>query len=274
MALKDDLPTMFCTPLDVRNANEALRATTMSGLLHIEDGKIGAFILKATGIIKGSLAQWYVGDAAFETTPYCSPPQRPIPDENNSGHNSGSSYLLGSTVASTAVTELWTVEFTSEAAFTVTGSRSGNQGTGSTASTFTSTNLDISIPATYWTAGEHMPGDKHYIATYSNYEMVVAICTFLAAGMLNMAIYTEQAPNENNVGRQLYDRGMDLLNSLKSGDNAQLPGFSQGDLSDAQVFYEVDPFGRDTTGYKADEYQRYIGSSALLTTTGPWWWYA
>lgn len=267
------MPKMFCTPLDVRAKNRILREQDRNGRILMDNAMLAPFVMEATGIILGRLQSRYSGYGAFETTPYTAPPQKAVSNEDGTGENTGTGTLMIVSPASTAETELWEITFTSTTAFTVSGTRSGSQGTGTTGTTFTSTNSDISIESGFWVAGAEgfVDGDKFYVPVYNNYPMIVAIATLLAAGLANQALYTEVAPNQNNVGTGYYEQGMKLLDYLADPTgSASLPSLSDANLDDLQVFYEITDTGYDVTGYKTDEYSRTGGQ--LTQITYPFWW--
>jgi hypothetical protein len=175
--------------------------------------------------------------------------------------------------ASTAETELWKIEFTDDTAFTVSGTRSGAQGTGAVGTAFTSTSSDISIEIAFWVAGNEgfKTGDKFYVPVYNNYPMIVAVASLLSAGLANQSMYTEVAPNQNNIGTGYYEQGMRLLDYLADLSSvAALPSVSTANLEDLQVFYEITDTGYDVTGYRADEYVR-TGNRGTVSIY-PFWW--
>lgn len=263
---------VFSTPVDVRTlAMNSLPVWTHANTLYLSDRMITLFLLRAKGIINFELASVISSETTLETTPYVGPALIPLPDEENTGENTGTGVLWGLTAASTAYTEYWTVTFTSDTAFSVEGSYSGAQGTGSTSAAFTSTNSDVVIPADAW-SGTPASGDKFYIPVYKHHPTIVTIATMLATGLIFKGQSTGAAPDTNPAGAQLYDDAMKSLEMMKKAGGAILGVNTIINSSDLMISMEYDFTGRNVTNYATDENQRIISN-----TTGyslPWWyWY-
>ncbi len=263
---------VFSTPVDVRTlAMNSLPVWTHANTLYLSDRMITLFLLRAKGIINFELASVISSETTLETTPYVGPALIPLPDEENTGENTGTGVLWGLTAASTAYTEYWTVTFTSDTAFSVEGSYSGAQGTGSISAAFTSTNSDVVIPADAW-SGTPASGDKFYIPVYKHHPTIVTIATMLATGLIFKGQSTGAAPDTNPAGAQLYDDAMKSLEMMKKAGGAILGVNTIINSSDLMISMEYDFAGRNVTNYATDENQRIISN-----TTGyslPWWyWY-
>lgn len=261
--------TVFSTPVDVRYlAMGSLPANTHADTLYLNDRMITLFLLRARGIISYELASVISGETVFEVTPYVGPSLIPLPDEENLGENSGSGVLWGLTPATTAYTEYWTITFTSSTAFTVTGSYSGSQGTGTTSTAFTSTNSDIVIPSDAW-SGTPATGDKFYIPVYKHHPSIVTIATMLATGLIFKGQATGSAPDTNPAGSQLYNDAIKALKAMKEAGGAILGVNTLISSSDLMVSYEIAPWGADLSNYQTDENQRLISNTSSYDL--PWW---
>jgi len=245
------------------SANSIL-SETHSDYIHYDDPRTEMTILRAGGIIRMKLAVITTGTSIIETTPYAAPPLIPKADEEGSGENSGSGILAGIQPASTAYTELWTVTFSSASAFSVSGSFSGSQGTGSTASAFTSTNSDIVIPSDCW-SGTPATGDIFYVIVYKHLQEIVVIASMLAVGLIYKGLSTGAAVGDNPEGINFYKDALSLLDQLISGNKGGILGSTLvPDGRDLMVPYEISAQGYDITGYRTDEFDRYV--------SGTYWW--
>lgn len=261
---------VYSTPVDCRTlAMNSLPLNTHADTLYLNDRMLSLFLLRAKGIIDYELASVISGETVLEVTPYVGPSLIPLPDENNEGENSGSGVLWGLTAASTAYTEYWTFTFTSSTAFTAVGSYSGAQGTGSTSTAFTSTNLDITIPAGAWT-GTPATGDKFYIPVYKHHPSIVTIATMLATGLIFKGQSTGSAPDTNPAGAALYDDAMGMLKRIVANGGAILGVNTLINASDLMVSCEWDFAGRNVTNYATDENSRYPTESSYYGSL--YWW--
>jgi hypothetical protein len=268
--LKTVRQQLYSTPIDCRIlALNNLLKLTHANTLNISDLMIDLHALRAKGIIDLKLANVVSGVSTFNVTPYAGPPLIPLPDEENTGENVGTGSLYGVVVASTAVTELWTVTFTTGSAYTVTGSFSGAQGTGSTAATFTATNLDISIPADVWSTGTHASGDIFYIPVYKQHSSIVLLSTMLATGLIFKGLASGAATQGGDTGVKFYDDAIALLDQMAASGGGLIGVNTMLNSSDMQVSYEVSVYGYDVSGYRADEFERYQSSSDFYSA--PWW---
>lgn len=269
-----DLKTLkypvFSTPLDVRTlAMNSLPVWTHADTLYLSDRMITLFLLRAKGIINFELASVISSETTLETIPYVGPALIPLPDEENTGENVGTGVLWGLIAASTSYTEYWTVTFTSDTAFSVEGSYSGAQGTGSTSVAFTSTNGDITIPADAW-SGTPATGDKFYIPVYRHHPSIVTIATMLATGLIFRGQSTGAAPDTNPAGAQLFDDAMKSLKMMKEAGGAILGVNTIVNSSDLLVPFEITSFGADVTNYRPDELSRYLTNTTTYSSL-PWW---
>lgn len=266
-------PLIYTTPIDVRIMSQGVvQQFTHADTIDVDDARTEMAILRATGIIDLKLAPIITSGTSLCVTPYAGPPIRPQAayDETTTSENVGTSAgtdgrLYGIVPASTAYTEMWTVTFTSTTAFTVVGSYSGAQGTGSTSTLFTSTNSDITIPIDCWT-GTHATGDKFYIPVYKHHRSIVLLATMLATGLIfkgsGMAIRAA-----DNEGAKLYDDAIALLDAIV--DAGSLPDLAlvtgSNDSRDLASPYEIDVYGFDITRYKDEEFDMtYSGANYSL----------
>lgn len=261
---------VYSTPQDIRFlAMGSLPQLTHADSLYLSDRMITLFLLRAKGIIDYELASVISGETALEVTPYVGPSLIPLPDENNEGENSGSGVLWGLTAATTAYTEYWTFTFTSSTAFTVTGSYSGSQGTGSTSTAFTATNSSIVVPSDAW-SGTPAVGDKFYIPVYKHHPSIVTIATMLATGMIFKGQATGSAPDTNPAGAQLYEDGLLALKRIRDAGGAILGVSNLINSKDLLVPYEVTLTGVDLSNYRTDENSRYLTDTTSYNWL-PWW---
>lgn len=249
------LKAAFCTTLDVRNMSEYITTEVR------DNARISQYIYRADSIIREALRSLYSIDSGLEdTTPYNNIPQAPFPhpDQNINGNDSASGSLLDVTPSSSAVTELWTVSFDSATTFNVSGSISGSQGSGSTASDFTSTNTNLVIPTGNW-SGTFADGDIFYIATYKAQPLIVSISTFLAAGLMLKAV-NEGIDDISEKGVDFWNQGMKLLKRLQNPNaddgitlsTASSPTYSQ-DISPEGIAYHISSLGCDVSRYANNE---------------------
>jgi hypothetical protein len=271
MAKKTLRQECYSNPLDIRiMAMNSLRKETHAGTIFLTDLMIDLFSMRAKGIIDLKLGNVMSGVTTFEVTPYTGPPLIPLPDEENTGENTGTGVMYGLNPSSSAYTELWTITFTSATAFGVVGSFSGSQGTGATSSAFTSTDSDIVIPTEAW-SGTPASGDIFYVPVYKHHPSIVMLSTMLATGLIFKGQATGAAPDMNPEGAKLYDDAMKMLEDIASGDASLLGVNTLIDSSDILVPYEISYSGTDVSNYRVDEICRYISNT--YATQNPWWYY-
>jgi hypothetical protein len=164
---------------------------------------------------------------------------------NSSPH---SELLPTITPGASAVTEVFTLEFTSTTAFSVKGDRTGVLSSGTTGSTYTSSY--INIPNTAW-VGTFLPGDLFYVRTYISERLIESICSRLTAAKLLESVYTDQQPNQvgtvDSLRRDAKADINDLLDQSKVLGKEPLKVSS--DLEYEEVNYSVDELGNDVTTY-------------------------
>ena len=264
-----DLKTLkkqvYSTPMDVRLMSaEFFRDTNYSGTIDFDDPRVEHALLQAKGIIDLYLGSIITSESSLEITPFAGPPLRPKADMRNEGENQTQVYLYGIQPASTAYTELWTIDFSSATAYSVKGSFSGAQGSGTISTAFTSTNTDIVIPNDVW-YGTPASGDRLLVCVYKHHQSIVVISSMLAAAFLYKSIAGEN-PDSGNQGNDLYKKAIDALEMIQNGDSGLLGVDLQIDTSDIMVPYEVSVRGDDVSNYSNDEYDRYTS-----TQYNCWW---
>jgi len=267
-----DLKTLrrevYSTPLDARILMfDAIENLTHASTLLLNDLMIDTFALRARGIIDMKLGAIFSGTSVIETTPYTGPVLIPRPDHDNTGENTGTGVLYGAIPASDAYTELWTVYFTSDTAFTVTGSYSGSQGTGSISTDFTSTNSDLVIPSDAW-AGTPASGDYFYIPVYKHVPEIVALSTLLTAGLILKGVNANTSTEGAGIGTKFYNDAMSLLDEVASGTSSLMGINTLINSSDLMTSYEISHAGYDISNYQDDENPRYINNSSAVY---PFW---
>lgn len=260
-SFKSTYPELFATPLDVRLLSNHLRTTAAKlpdeerEMVLVSDIAIMKHILDATSIVRMFLQQRY-GGTLLASAPYFSPA---LPGaENQRPH--GAWNLGGVTVGANATTEQWTVRFTSTTAFSVTGSISGAQGSGTTGEDFTATDEDIVIDSTFWniTDAAPTPEDVIYFSTYKHDMTVVILAAKLACAHVLKAMFSEVSPNEMAPANALEKEAMDLLKLLvdeKSG--VTLSSVATSLRLNILYRYDVDLFGEDTTEYESETGDQY-----------------
>jgi len=252
-------------------AANTILAQTHSDKIWFDDPRVKLAILRATGIVDMKLGRKFSGVSTMEVTPYVSPALKPQADEEGEGENTSTCELLGVTAASSATTEMWTVTFSSTTAFSVTGSLSKSQGSGTIGTAFVSTNADISI-ATDAFSGTPVTSDKIYFMTYKHHKSIVCLASMLAVGLISKGQQMQGPVNENDPGIQMYNDAINLLDDIVE-DKAGLIGVNYlPDTKDIMQSYEIDVFGYDISNYGTDTYSRFAGDS---TNSNNWpFWFA
>ncbi len=251
--LATDLKTLrkqlYSTPLDTRIIIfDAIEAVTHADTLLLSDSMIDLFSLRARGIIDLKLGSTISGPTVFETTPYCGPVLIPRPNHQNENENTGTGILYGSLPATTAYTELFSVTFSSDTAFSVVGSFSGSQGSGTTATTFTSTNLDLVIPYDAW-SGTPANGDIFYIPIYKHIPEVVMLSAMLTAGLLIKGINVNTNVDSSGVGMQFYQDAINLLDAIAAGEAGLIGINTLINTKDLITSYQISLNGYDISNY-------------------------
>ena len=218
----------------------------------------------------------YPGESFLDTTPQALPPL--LPKENShSGvvENTGSGVLYGIVPSSDAQTELWTIEFSSATAFSVTGSRSGSQGSGTKGTAFTSTNTWISIPADVF-GGTPADGDKFMVAVWRQYPMVIYLTSLIAASIIHNGLFNFLAPNESQITDRFRQEANRLIKALNNGYDFKgqpfrLPSFSIDDMAEIPNPFHVNRLGVDDSNYSSTE-EPNIRSTEQYYEGYPFWW--
>lgn len=176
--------------------------------------------------------------------------------------NTGTGSLTEATASAAAITELWTLTFSSSTAFSASGALSGSQGTGSTSTAFASTNGNLSIAAANW-AGTPASGDIFFIRIFAVEPTLVDISACLAAISILRSVYGAEIPNSSDLAEQYeaYLWGAEkkpgilrlLLDPTASGTVLQ-KGLSARNLSPIQVDWEISDEGEDVTNYATKEW--------------------
>lgn len=238
---------LFCTTLDVRNMSEYINAAVR------DDARVAQFIYRADAFIRSSLRGLYTVDAGLlASSAWNGRPQPPFasPDHDIFG-NVGDAELMDITPSSSAVTELWTLAFTSSTAFTVSGSVSGSQANGSVNSDYD--NGLIAIASASW-SGSPSSGDKFYIPVYTADPSIVAISALLSAGLLLKATYMGDGGSKEGDDR--YNEGKEWLLRLQNPDRPdgmRLGNYGTINLAPEGLEYFIDDMGRDLTDYADNE---------------------
>ena len=160
--------------------------------------------------------------------------------------------VLGATVASTAFSQQYTVKFTSATAFTVTGNIEGGQGTGSTASEFTTSNSDVVIATDAW-VGTFEKDMTLVFGVYTYHPTVVQIASELAAGRTIRDVRGSNQVEEDALGRRLIATALAKIRALQrpdAPDGMRLPAMGSPVIGPVSMPYDVDALGRDISPVK------------------------
>jgi hypothetical protein len=252
--IKSLKPRLFCTALDVVRLNPDVSSSIDISNTDFTDAtqpitvdEIEAKILAAKGPIHQNLNIIYAS-SALRTTPWTGV----VAKKYNS---STTGKLWAALAGSNAHTELWKIIFTATKAFTVEGTKSGVQVTGSTGATYTLTG-DIQIGTNMW-SGTFATGDALYVPIYDTYPELVEISAKLAAAYVLQGIYTQGVPNEQDQSIKYERQAISYLKRLTRPDADD--GLSLGGrpsslaLESLAAPYKIDEFGDDKTKYY-DEY--------------------
>jgi len=176
--------------------------------------------------------------------------------------NTGGGGLTQATASAAAITELWTVTYTSTSAFSVAGALSGAQGTGTKSTAFTSTNGYLSIAAADW-SGTPANADIFFIRVFAVESTLVDISACLASISILRSVYGSEIPNSSDLAEQYeaYLWGAEkkpgilrlLLDPTTSGTILQ-KGLSVRNLDPIQVDWEISEEGEDVTDYATKEW--------------------
>jgi hypothetical protein len=261
---------LYCTSLDLRLFTwNFLQEYSHTSLLEFTDPRIDMAIMRGSAVVDLKLGKIISGDSALHVTPFPSPILIPYSDTNGEGENEGSCILEGVIINSSAYTEYWTLTFTSSTAFTLKGSISGSQGSGLTSAAFTSTNGDITIPADAW-SGTPATGDKFYFASYRHHQSIVLLATMLSTGLVFKGL-DGRTSGEESAGAKLYKDALSLLNEIVTSDAGLIGINTSISCDDILAPYEINRFGFDVTGYRAEPFNKYLAEGGTTGTSVPWY---
>lgn len=163
------------------------------------------FIVEGDGEIRSALRELYGTDltvSSWAGAPYY------VQDAN-----AGSGELLSAAAGTSAISEMWTITFASSSAFSVKGTHSKSQGSGTTGGTFTATNGNLVIATTDWT-GTPDTGDVFYVCTYNYEATLVRLSSLIAAAMYIDSVYSEQVNSDSTVGKRRREEADRILKRL------------------------------------------------------------
>ena len=261
-SFKTTAPVQFCTSLDVRALADLLKVG-----IYIQpkddinvitsNDQIDNHIIQATGYVDSTLRKISGGTSGlYVPAPYGG---RPLNNVNNSSWGTVSAPRLeGVGVAAGAVTELWTVRFTgaSTGAFSVYGSVSGAQGTGTTSALFTATDSDITIATASWlqTDTTFQPEDRIDIPVYKALPSIVRVTAWLACADVLDSFFSEVSPNTSSLGEKLYRRAEKFLDALVKGERKLSSA-----ATSAREFQEIAANGLTMLGDDISDYDTVTG---------------
>ena len=271
MAIKENL----CTSLDVRNLSEFITTEVR------DNARIVQFIQREDPMIVAALKQVYpngLSDLENADGPWNGPVQIPYPSASESTgdivENAGTGSLADITPSSSAVTELWTLTFTSDSAYNVHGSVSGSQTAGSTSSDYS--NDYISIASSDW-SGEPQSGDQFFVCTYKYDPLIVAVSAKLAASLTIMSVFQGVSEEMAAQARRLRNEGEAILKALQTPRDSggmRLGSYAPRDLTPEGVQYSISIFGSDMSEYADNERTPWDDSStggSMDFFIGPAW---
>jgi hypothetical protein len=263
MALKTPLSSVQ----DVRNWREEIYSSLR------DDARILAMIFRADGVIRSRLSGLYTLDEDLEeTTAWNGPPLARLQMNEIEG-NAGSLSLLDVTPSAAAITQQWTITFTSATEFSVSGCISGSQGTGNTSSNFTSTNSQLIIPSANWKGASAVSGDEFFVSVYKHKPLVVALSSMIAAYYTSSEIFrgTEGVPTEVQLLKNDSDEILDKLSTPYEDGGMRLDSFSERDITPEGVAYTISASGHDVSYYANNEQTPWVDSQIYSFISGPVW---
>lgn len=244
--------TMYCTPMEVRALYNVFerRVQDNDGGMTVEqditDRKIEVHIQNADAIIYGYLQGPYGASTLNSEVPYFLGPVTPDP-------NFSTISLNGVVVASTAITEQWLVKFTADNTFSVTGSVSGAQGSGTVTVDFTTTNGDVQIKAADWSLGADAvvnKGCEVIFSTNKAHKIVRMLSAKLACADLISAYHQSMDGKDPEYAQQLRRQALGLLKALiDPNSDVSLNTITANDIGPVAVDWTIDSFGSDITEY-------------------------
>jgi len=201
--------------------------------------------------------------ADLTTTPWVGTPFRPR-GQSTSGKLRLTNGSVSISISDSALvyTGAYRFDFTSATEFTVTHDLRGTQGTGSTDSSFTSTDTFLTVPAALW-EGTFAENDVVIVKVYEYSRMLVRLSSLLSTVTLLDSLFTDESPNASTAS-QKYQRAYDKLMKDIQKENAFLEaGLITQDISPIQVDYEVNEYGEDVTNYDGYDWDPAIGYQDL-----------
>lgn len=218
-------------------------------------GAVRDFIYVADAELRAFLARFYSSDLT------CTPVAGfPMPAPNGELANSTTGIdrlrLKAVTPTSSAVTEMWEIEFTSATAYQVYASINGapTDSTGATDADYTAAfsgtdHLSIATADWFGTGAQY---DRFFVSVHANDPYLAAISAKLAAATMLRAVYGNESPNESAVASQYMEQALESLRKLIDPEGGiKIPSLTKlvRDGSPIQQDYEVDRVGRDLTHY-------------------------
>jgi len=240
-----DLLTRFPQLYTIGDSNLGLADGWVISPLELKE-----IIVNSDSQLLSQLAPYYNYD--LSTSPYIS---NPIPFRHNQGD--GALFLKnGADVLSfddTLLTfsQVLKLTFTSATAFKVTSLELGVLGTGDKSTNFTSTNGEITIPASLWD-GTPQQDDVFFIKVYNYPKSMVYLSSLRATIEALNSIYTEQAPNASGTAAQyqkIYDQ---RIADIQSGKARIETGQSDRNIDPIEIDYNINEYGEDMTDYPLD----------------------
>ena len=244
------MPSLLCTERDVLDLIPQLYDESTDTWSVYSTRRLRGFILRSDGIIRTALRATYGADLTSGITPWASIPEADEDNDDDSGE-----LLPDITVDGDAITEVWTLTFTSTTAYSIAGSLSGSQGTGATGSDSASTNGYITIPSANW-SGTFAIGDIFFIRTYNVEAAVVEMSALMASGVVLQSRYTEFVPNRSEMAQGYMETAKERVTQVTDEDSpyALEVGRAARDISPIQVDYVIDKYGSDITSYEETEW--------------------
>jgi len=221
--------------------------------------ELRSIITRTDARLKSELKPYY-GSTLTTSAPYAT---TPVPRFGNT--QTGNLLLKNAagtetlTVSSSlSNTQVYTVTFTSATAFSVSSDLTGANGTGSTASDFTTTDTFLTIPTELWN-GSFFNGDVHYIRVYTHESALVQLSALLAANQVLNTIYTEEVPDASASAEKYMEQYLRQMRALQRGEAFLEKGLSTRDINPIQLDYEIDEYGTDATNYADKDYNPRTG---------------
>lgn len=220
-------------------------------------------VIESDGMLRTALRQIYGADLTSGITPWAKFPEAlTAPRAVNGGNGVLAPEMI---ISSSAITELWTLTFTSETEYSFSGSISSSQGTGATDTDSASTNVYLTVPSAKW-SGTPDSGDVFYVRVYEVEAAVVNMSSLFAAALLLDSMYTEEVPNRTEMANGYRDTAETLLEKYTDEDFAYAleVGRSVRDLDPIPIAGQmvIDEEGQDIGVYAEDEYDIALGERA------------